>query len=106
MGFPGSSQWWGKKKKKKTSRRCKSGDATLLVLTPLFLSCTYTLLNIFIYLLLAVLGLCCCTGFALVVASRGHSPVAKLGLLVVEASLVAKYGFQQLSLPGCRTQAQ
>ena len=47
-----------------------------------------------------------CTGFALVVASRGYSLVAKLGLLVVEASFAAEHGLWQLWLPGSSTQAQ
>ena len=45
----------------------------------------------FIYLLLAVLGLCCCTDFSLVVASRGYSLVAVHGFLIVEASLDVEY---------------
>ena len=45
-----------------------------------------------IYLLfLTVLGLCCCTDFPLVVASRGYSLVAVHGLLIVVASLVAEH---------------
>ena len=48
--------------------------------------------NFIIYLLfLTVLGLCCCTDFALVVASRGYSLVAVHGLLIVVASLVAEH---------------
>ena len=47
---------------------------------------------LFTYLFLAVLGLCCCTGFSLVVASGGYSPVAVPGLLIVVASLVAEPG--------------
>ena len=47
---------------------------------------------VFTYLFLAVLGLCCCTGFSLVVASGGYSPVAVHGLLIVVASLVAELG--------------
>ena len=43
-----------------------------------------------IYLFLAVLGLHCYKHFSLVVASRGYSPVALLGLLIAVASLVAK----------------
>ena len=47
---------------------------------------------IFIYLLLAVLGLCCCAGFSPVAASRGYSLVAVHGLLVAVASLAVKLG--------------
>ena len=50
--------------------------------------------NVFIYLFLAMLGLCCCPGFSLVVASRGHSLVEVCGLLIVVTSLVAKRGLQ------------
>ena len=40
---------------------------------------------------LAVLGLCCCVGFSLVVASRSYTLVAVRGLLVAVASLVAEH---------------
>ena len=42
----------------------------------------------------AALGLCCCTGFSLVAASRGYSLVAFRGLPPVEASVVFKHGLQ------------
>ena len=45
----------------------------------------------FIYLLLAALGLRCCTGFSLVAASGGFSLVVVLGLLIEAASLVAEF---------------
>ena len=45
----------------------------------------------FVDLFLAVLGLCCCVGFSLLVTSRGYSLVWVLELLVV-ASLVAEHG--------------
>ena len=44
----------------------------------------------FVHLFLAVLGLGCCAGFSLVVASGGYSQVAMRGLLTVVSSLVAK----------------
>ena len=44
---------------------------------------------IFIYLFLAVLGLHCCAGFSLVVASGGYPLVVAHGLLV--ASLVLEH---------------
>ena len=44
------------------------------------------------YLFLAVLGLCCCMGFALVATSRGYSLVAVCRLLLVESSLVTDRG--------------
>ena len=43
-----------------------------------------------IYLLLAVLGLRCCTGFSLVVASGGCSVVAMRRLLIAVASVVVE----------------
>ena len=46
----------------------------------------------FIYLFLAVLALCCCTGFFLVAASGGYSRVAACGLLIAVASIVAESG--------------
>ena len=49
----------------------------------------------FFILFLAVLGLRCCAGFSLVAASRGHSPVAVRGLLIVVASLVAEHELYQ-----------
>ena len=54
---------------------------------------------------MAVLSLCCCTDFSLVLVSRGYSPVAAHRLLTPVASLVAEHrlqvqGLQQLWLPG------
>ena len=46
------------------------------------------------YLFLAVLGLCCCIGFSLVVASRGCSLVTVQRLLSAVASLAAEPRFQ------------
>ena len=40
---------------------------------------------------MAVLGLCCCSGFSLVVESWGYRLVAVLGLLIAVASLVAEH---------------
>ena len=60
--------------------------------TTIFFSYIIPFINSFTYLFLAVLGLCCCTGFSLVVASGGYSPVAVPGLLIVVASLVAEPG--------------
>ena len=47
---------------------------------------------IFVYLFLAVLGLCCSAGFSLVVTSGGYSLVAGHGLLIAVVSLVAEHG--------------
>ena len=48
-------------------------------------------INLFIYLFLAELGLCCCTGLSLVATSRGYSLVAVHKLLVAVASLVGEH---------------
>ena len=51
--------------------------------------------NFIYYVFLAGLGLHCCVGFSLVVASRVHSLVAVLGcsgLLIVVASLFGEHG--------------
>ena len=45
----------------------------------------------FIYLFLAVLGLHCCSGFSLVLASGGYSLVAVHGFLIVVAFLVVEH---------------
>ena len=45
-----------------------------------------------IYLFLAMLGLHCCSGFSLVVASGGYPLVAVLRLLIAVAFLVAEHG--------------
>ena len=62
---------------------------------------------LFIYLFLALLGLCCYEGFSLVVASRGYSPVAMHELLTVVASLSWSTGSrawaQQLQFSGSGT---
>ena len=47
----------------------------------------------FIHLFLAVLGLCCCVGFSLVVASWCYSLVVVCRLLIAVASLVAEHRF-------------
>ena len=46
----------------------------------------------FIYLLFSVLGLPCCMGFSLVVASRGSSLVAACRRLTAVASLIVEHG--------------
>ena len=47
---------------------------------------------LFIYLFLAVLGICQCTNFSLVVVSRGYFLVAARRLLTAVASLVVEHG--------------
>jgi len=51
----------------------------------------HRLLNNFIYLFLAVLGLCCCTGFSLVAADGAYFLVVVSRLLIAVASLVAEH---------------
>ena len=46
----------------------------------------------FIYLLFSVLGLPCCMGFSLVVASRGSSLVAACRRLTAVAFLIVEHG--------------
>ena len=49
---------------------------------------------IYLYLVLAVLGLCCCAQASLATASGGYSLVAVWGLLMAEVSLVAEHGLR------------
>ena len=49
------------------------------------------ILNFLLFLFLAVLGLGCCRGVSLVVASRGYSLAAVGGLLTAVVSLVAEH---------------
>ena len=73
-----------------------------------FLQCGYR--NI--YLFLAVLGLLCCTGFSLVVASGGYCLVevcvgfSSRWLLLLQSRALGCVGFQRLLLPGSREQVQ
>ena len=48
----------------------------------------------FIYLLWAVICLCCCTGFCLVAASRGHSLASVHGLLLLWSTDSRVHGLQ------------
>ena len=48
----------------------------------------------FIYLFLAMLGLCGCTGFFLMAARGGYSLVAVRRLLIAVASLSGEHGLQ------------
>ena len=54
-------------------------------------SLTRFFFNLFIYLFLVVLGLCCCVGFSLVSASRGSSLAVVRTLLIALAPLVAEH---------------
>ena len=57
-------------------------------------------------LFLAVLSLCCCSGFFPVVVSCGYSPGVVCRLLTVVASLILEHGLQELQLPVSEAQAQ
>ena len=70
-----------------------------------FLLLLYFKNSLLIYLLLAMLGLCCFTGLSLFAASRGYVLAAVHGLLVAVASL-AEHRLQSLQLLDSRTQAQ
>ena len=52
---------------------------------------------LFYYLLLAVLGLCSCAGFSLVVGSKSCSLAKVLGLLIAVASLIAEHRYNDLN---------
>ena len=51
---------------------------------------------LFIYVCVAVLGLCCSAGFSLIMESEGYSPVSVCRLLIAVAFLVAKHGLQSM----------
>ena len=53
-----------------------------------------SLKDLFIYLVLAVLGLFCCVGFSLVAESGDYSLVPVHGLLIAAASPVSEHGLQ------------
>ena len=56
-------------------------------------SLTHVLMrSLFFVLFFAMLGLCCCMGFSLVVASGGYSLIALHRLLIVVASLFSEHG--------------
>ena len=52
----------------------------------------FSLINLFIYLFLAALGLCCCVRAFSSCGERGLLFVAVRGLLIAVASLVAEHG--------------
>ena len=57
--------------------------------------------------LLAVLGLCCCTGFSLLVESGGCAPAVEQERLIVAASLHGLEGMRAVvAAPGSTAQAQ
>ena len=61
---------------------------------------------LFMHLFLAVLGLCCCSGFSLVVAAGGYPLPAGSQLLLSQSTGSRVLGLQSLQLPGSRAQAQ
>ena len=58
----------------------------------LLLKAVFSFWFFFLNLVLAVLGLHCCTDFLLVLVTRGHSFLVVHNLLIVAASLVAEHG--------------
>ena len=77
----------------------RAGDCSRLLyssrggecLIPFFFFNSFIYLFILLFIFLAALGLRCCTGFYLVVASGGHSLVAVLRLLDVVVSHIAEH---------------
>ena len=62
------------------------------VITKRFFTCFFILINLFIYLFLAALGLRCCTRASSSCGEQGLLFVAVRGLLIAVASLVAAHG--------------
>ena len=59
--------------------------------------------TIFIYLFLAVLGLCCCMGFSLVAASGDYSPGVLCRLLCCGAQALEHSGFMSVAAHGLQS---
>ena len=66
------------------------GDGLLQVQPHAFISFLFKFFKI--YLFLAVLGLCCCTGFSLVASSGGYSLVSVHRLFILISVLVVEHG--------------
>ena len=69
----------------------------------------FFLINLFIYLFLAVLGLCCCMRAFSSCGERGLLFIEVCGLLIAVASLVAEHGLRSCGSAGfnsCGTWAQ
>ena len=62
--------------------------------------------NKFIYLFLAVLGLCCCVQAFSSCGERGLLFVVVLGLLIAVASLVVSMGSRRVGFSSCGSRAQ
>ena len=71
--------------------RERQRDSLFIMDTTIFFSYIILFINSFTYLFLAVLGLCCCTGFSLVVLNKGCSPAVGSGFLVAVASLAVEH---------------
>ena len=101
------------KENTKISQACYPVSNLICILSVLFLwTYVYLLKSNYIFILfLAVLGLCCCTGFSLV-AKRGASLWSRcsgfsLQWLLLLCSMGSRAcSLQQLQLPGSRAQAQ
>ena len=66
----------------------------------------FFLINLFIYLFLAALGLCCCTQAFSSCSEWGLLFVAVCRLLIVVASLVAEHRPRCVGFSSCSTRAQ
>ena len=102
LSQPCSLQNWGISKKRgdwSQAGPCRPSQAQKsLCDLHFFLSFSF-FFNTFIHLFLAVLGLCCCMVFPLVVGSRGHSPVAgHAGLSLQRLLLLQSTGSRVLRL--------
>ena len=89
-------------------------DTTVNGIVFLILLIAFLKYSNFIYLFLAVLGLCCYTGISLVVVNGGYSLSMVHRFLTAAASVIAEHrlhspqacGLQQLWLPGSTAQVQ
>ena len=63
------------------------------------------LINLFIYSFLAVLGLCCCVGFPLVLVSGGYSSLRCTGFSLRWLLLLWSTGSRRVGFSSCGAQA-
>ena len=66
----------------------------------------FFLINVFIYLFLAALGLCCCTWASSSCGERGLLFVVVHRLLIAVALFLQSTGSRHMGLSSCSTQAQ
>ena len=71
-----------------------------------YLSLFFFLINLFIYLFLATLGLCCCTRAFSSCGKWGPLFIAVCGPLTIAASVVAEHRLQTRRLSSCGSRAQ